>query len=87
MFGCNGKQENEHPPIPDTPREHQSSGSPLFLFGSGAGSRGPGESDEDFQEYLLWKEWQQYKKYQEWLKTREEEGLTNGSESSSSDSQ
>ncbi len=52
-------------PVPDTPREHSGAGTPLLLFGGGSRGR-PGENDELYQEYLIWKEWQQYKKYKEW---------------------
>ena len=88
IFGCSGKNEGDHPPIPDSPREHQGSGAPLFLFGSGQ-QPGPGATDEEYQEFLLWKEWQQYQKYQEWLRLKAQDGeeFNSDSESTSSDNQ
>lgn len=72
LAGCGGRQanqESDHPPIPDTPKGGgDSTGAPLFLFNQGGARGGPGEGDEAYREYLLWKEWQQYQKYQEWLR-------------------
>ena len=60
------KEASKGTPVPDTPREHSGAGTPLLLFGGGNRSR-PGEHDADFQEYLIWKEWQQYIKYKTWV--------------------
>ncbi len=73
LLGCGGdrkaKQGSGHPPMPDAPKEGgDTAGSPLFLFNQGGAHGVPGEDDEAYREYLLWKEWQQYQKYQEWLR-------------------
>ena len=45
-------------PTPTSPRQIQSSGTQVFSFGGGARRGAPGADDEEYQEYLLWKEWQ-----------------------------
>ena len=72
--GGNGKKKTADAPIPETPREvDPDSGAPILLFDRGGVTGRPGENDETFQEYLLWKEWQQYQKYLEWLRTNKSE--------------
>jgi hypothetical protein len=69
LSGCGGGDSSKSgPPTPTSPRDIQSSGTPLLFFGAGAGRRTPGADDAEYQEYLLWKEWQQYLKYKQWLR-------------------
>ena len=63
-----GNSEDKFPPSPNSPRAHQGGGTPILFFGGGTRRGTPGADDEDYQEYLLWKEWQQYLKYKQWLR-------------------
>jgi len=76
LYGCGLQSEDTPPgpPIPDTNREHQGPGTPLFLFGQGNRVRGFQTDDEQYREYLLWKEWQEYQNYLKWQRTQQEQG-------------
>ena len=75
MHGCglHDKDTPPGPPIPDSPKEHQGTGTPLFIFGSGNRLRGFEADDEEYQEYLLWKEWQEYQNYLKWQRSQQEQ--------------
>ncbi len=75
MYGCGIQNEDTPPgpPIPDSPQEHQGPGTPIFLFGSGNRLRGFETDDEQYREYLLWKEWQEYQNYLKWQRTQQEQ--------------
>ncbi len=72
--GRNKKSSDDiakHPPQADTPREHSGKGSPLLLFGGRDRDR-PWEHDQEYIDYLIWREWQQYRKYKSWVKQQEQ---------------
>lgn len=69
--GLNNPDTPPGPPIPDSPREHKGAGTPLFQFGGGNRLRGGFDADdEQYREYLLWKEWQEYQNYLLWQKNQ-----------------
>ena len=74
MTGCGAQDPDapKGPPIPDSPREIQSPGTPIKFFGAGGARFRPGANDPEYQEYLLWKEWKEYKRYQEFIKSERE---------------
>ena len=74
ITGCGGQDADapKGPPIPDSPREVQSPGTPIRFFGAGGTRFRPGANDPEYQEYLLWKEWKEYKRYQEFVKSERE---------------
>ena len=68
VAGCGGRGDGEQAtdvPIPNTPKEIQSTGTPIRFLGLGNPRFRPGANDPEYQEYLLWKEWQEYRKYLE----------------------
>ncbi len=77
ISGCGGQNPDQPPgpPIPDSPRAYQGTGTPLRLFGSQNNRARPGADDPEYQEYLLWKEWKEYQRYQEFLQSQGQEGV------------
>ncbi len=71
LSGCGAQDPDapKGPPIPDSPRAYQGTGTPIRLFGGGPRLR-PGADDPEYQEYLLWKEWKEYQRYREFLKSQ-----------------
>ena len=74
ITGCGGQDTDARkgPPVPDSPREVQSPGTPIRFLGAGGKRFRPGANDPEYQEYLLWKEWKEYKRYQEFVKSERE---------------
>ena len=74
LYGCGLQNEDTPPgpPIPDTHREVSGPGTPLFLFGQGNRIRGFDIDDEEYREYLLWKEWQEYQNYLKWQRNKQQ---------------
>lgn len=73
LAGCGGQDPDapKGPPIPDSPRTYQGTGTPIKFLGAGGQRFRPGADDPEYQEYLLWKEWKEYKRYQEFVKSQE----------------
>ena len=84
VYGCGIQNEDTPagPPIPDTPKEHQGPGTPLFIFGSGNRLRGFQTEDEEYREYLIWKEWQEYQNFLKWKQSQERSGASRESNQS-----
>lgn len=83
LSGCGGQDPDapKGPPIPDSPRAYQGTGTPIKFFGQGGQRFRPGADDPEYQEYLLWKEWKEYQRYQEFLKSkRQQENESQGSQ-------
>ena len=84
LSGCGGFHDEDAPvgpPIPDSPHEHQGTGTPLFIFGSGNRLRGFDSEDEEYREYQLWKEWQEYQNYLKWQRSQQmQQGDSSGEE-------
>ena len=85
LSGCGGQDPDapKGPPIPDSPRAYQGTGTPIKFLGQQGQRFRPGADDPEYQEYLLWKEWKEYKRYQEFLKSQGR----GGTETSPSESQ
>ncbi len=67
------------------PERHRiKGGTPIFSLGGGGRLRGVQTDDEEYREYLLWKEWQEYQNYLKWQKTQQQR---DGSSESGSESQ
>lgn len=80
LSGCGRQSEDTAagPPIPDSPREVKSPGTPIRFLGAGGTRARPGADDPDYQDYLLWKEWKEYQRYKEFLKSQGRDGINSG---------
>jgi len=85
LSGCGAQDPDapKGPPIPDSPRAYQGTGTPIKFFGAQGQRFRPGADDPEYQEYLLWKEWKEYQRYREFLKSQ---GRT-GDDSTQSDNE